>query len=643
MPQGTHIERVVIAPLVALSLLITVAWGNSLTQGYDNSRNVKAAPVVGAPTSYTTYLCGGVPVDSDNVASCTQTVTTVTTKAIGVIGSMNQLVQTDDRDDYAYRPGYYIDSTGGVQDYSVFDVDDIGTTFKMHSEFSGFNSIMLNSVTSYTIEDSVIEDVTDADGKDTCDFSGLGAAVAVFGGTKLTIFNTTIYVQGVSKLGVMVDSACEVTIESSKVTSYGGTLYSDYQNMAWPAYMVSPPWVLGIMGTSRCTSLYGNYATMHVIDSDMAAAQWAVLSTDSCSKPMLNVVNSKISHLGADYPLQQPNSDGTVLYQTPNPYTNRSGYGTYIIGDAKMYWYGVTADVGTYMGIFTGGTSTWTSLTAGETYTLYDAYGSASRTYTATESKVTTINSDTFGFMAHQGSSNTAVIEKGTVVNSGWTGILVKTGCSASFSVTSGSVITPGNGILLQVLDNDDTTTGVADPSTTTFNTNHTEAAGWPTATSTGSSNTVSLTLDDVTLSGDIYNGAGYYGQQAPTLKVTLSTGATLNAAIAATATIHVTYEGNVAISQAKVKASEDWLAYQNTFFTISEYFDLGQVANKLYYNTHNKVAVTVNSGCTWVVTAESLLTSLTNKGTIYGTITTNSDGTISVVPSSTVMARGSW
>ncbi|KAH3714063.1 hypothetical protein Pelo_19429 [Pelomyxa schiedti] len=203
-------------------------------------------------------------------------------------------------------------------------------------------------------------------------------------------------------------------------------------------------------------------------------------------------------------------------------------------------WYGVTVTVGTYGAIGSGGQTTISGLVAGESYTLYDAYGSTSKVYTATETKVSTFVSDTFGFMARENNS-TILVEQGTVITTGWTSLLVKAGCEASFSITSGSVVSSGNGILLQVLDNDEFTVGLSNAVKGIFNTFFSEESGWPTPTPYGSQNKTSLTLDYVTITGDIYNGAGYYGQSAPSLEVVLGNGATLNAAIAATATIHVT------------------------------------------------------------------------------------------------------
>ena len=99
------------------------------------------------------------------------------------------------------------------------------------------------------------------------------------------------------------------------------------------------------------------------------------------------------------------------------------------IGNAVETFAGATFNVGTYATIFTGGSATYIALEAGQTYELKNHQGETTATYTATEDKVTEIHSDTFGFMAHQG-SNAIAVEKGTVVDSGSATFLVKSGAS---------------------------------------------------------------------------------------------------------------------------------------------------------------------------------------------------------------------
>ena len=59
--------------------------------------------------------------------------------------------------------------------------------------------------------------------------------------------------------------------------------------------MVSPPWVLGVVGNSRATNMLGKGSTMIVQDSDVYAKSWGALSTDSGSNPYLYAINSNIT------------------------------------------------------------------------------------------------------------------------------------------------------------------------------------------------------------------------------------------------------------------------------------------------------------------------------------------------------------
>ena len=68
---------------------------------------------------------------------------------------------------------------------------DSAVKIEIDDETSGHNGIIVQDA-EYTISDSEITMNTDADGTDTCDFSGKGTAVAVFGGkANVTIKNTT--------------------------------------------------------------------------------------------------------------------------------------------------------------------------------------------------------------------------------------------------------------------------------------------------------------------------------------------------------------------------------------------------------------------------------------------------------------------
>ncbi len=268
---------------------------------------------------------------------------------------------------------------------------------------------------------------------------------------------------------------------------------------------------------------------------------------------------------------------------------------------------------------------------AGETYELKNSEGKTTAVYTAAEDKVTEIRSDTFGFMAHQ-SANTLVIENGTAVDSGYATFLVKTGASSETltAAVDSAVITNG-GVLIQVMDNDDATNGGMMNTGDALNTNggsqnfipyHTEDAGFDTssASSDSAEQTFAFTNGDYT--GNIYNASGSDGLNGSALNVTFGTGANYSGAIASTAAIHTTYEGSVLLKENGGYAFDDADAaaafaatYQNTYFSINEYWSIGQVANLVNSNGANTVNVALKDGAVWNVTGTSLVSALTLEG----------------------------
>lgn len=522
--------------------------------------------------------------------------------------------------DYAFTPAIYIN--GGaydkeksiVKDADVTDTEASNLTLTVEKE--GVNGIMVNN-SDYTIADSVISvNAAEADGMETCDFSGIGSAIAVYGQSALTIRNTVVNADGVANLAVFTDNGSSALLDHVTLHSDGGTLYEDYINSPNQGTMVAPPWILGIMGNSRGTNLEGTDSTMSVVDSDVSASNWAVLSTDAGSNMYLNVVNTKMVLTGNEEELQAGG-----LYSETNPYTDKNGYGTYVIGNAVETFLGTTMDVGTYATIFTGGTGYYGSLKAGESYDLLAADGSTHHTYTAQEDVQTVIHSDTFGFMAHQGDNECTL--DGVEVNSAYTNFLVKSGNNSTIHVKNGTRLNAENGILLQLMDNDDSTTEFNPNHETVgmaFGTTHEEYPGFPAeavdpdAAAQGGMdgmpggdmpegeapggdmpqgeapaggmpegeggpggdmgempqeesgpNTTVYNVIDTELTGAIYNGIGWNANELSQgkvkqmlLEVNLSGKAALTGPIASTSCIHATYEGQKYLKDNKITAFDD-------------------------------------------------------------------------------------
>ena len=252
-------------------------------------------------------------------------------------------------------------------------------------------------------------------------------------------------------------------------------------------------------------------------------------------------------------------------------------------------------------------------------------------TYEAQEDKITEINSDTFGFMVHQ-DSNKIVLEKGTTVNSGYATFLVKSGYSneAVTGQIDDAVINNG-GVLIQVMDNDDATNGGMMAADDEANTNggsqnfipyHEEAEGFSQEAAAAGNSQQNFTFTNGEYNGNIYNASGSDGLEGTTLNVTLGSGAVLNGAAAATSAVHVTYEGSVQVKENGGAAFDDAdeaaafaQEYQNTYFTINEYFSMGHVANMIYDNGANVINLSLSDDAVWNVTDTSVIASLTIEG----------------------------
>lgn len=141
--------------------------------------------------------------------------------------------------------------------------------------------------------------------------------------------------------------------------------------------------------------------------------------------------------------------------------------------------------------------------------------------------------------------------------------------------------------------------------------------------------NTVVYNVTDTELKGAIYNGIGWNANalsqgnvKQTLLEVSLNGAAALEGPIASTSCIHATYEGQKYLKDNGITAfdkdadAESFAAeYQSTLFTISEYFNIGQVANLVRSNGLNDISVTVADNAVWTVTDTSLIKSLKISG----------------------------
>ena len=509
-----------------------------------------------------------------------------------------------------YRTAIYVTKDGVVPNCSASralsggDIRDTAAEgLALESSSRDFSAVIADGG-KYAIKNARILLLSDADGKDTCDFVGLGSAICAFSGAHVDIDDSEITTEGVARCTVFCDNGSDVVIRNSRLTVKGGRLYEGYVNSADFNYMVATPWVLGIMGNARGTNLMGDKASMVLVSTDVKASNWGVLSTDNGSGNVLVVIDSSLTTTGCDE-------------DRKNPYFRSfgSGYGTYILGCDEDFR-GVRMNVGTYIGIAREGNAVYRSSrgrirvvspSTGEVIFEGEGKGDVSR-----------LRSDGFGIMAHDRAELT--LTDGTVMETAAAAFLMRAG-GVKIRVEDGASVKAEDGVILQILDDDDATVGVDwnGERELEFHTEFNEKPGWPSENGQISSMMpppdlsamppmpegaepppepqfdVRFFAADTTLNGALYNGSGYYGQRAKQLYVTLGGGAVLNGTISATETIHVDENGR-----------------QNTHFTSEEYYYLGRVANRRFFNGDNTVEVHLESGSVWNAEGVGEITSLT-------------------------------
>lgn len=634
------------------NIVISKGDGSSVTEG----TAVEEGPFVG------TVPEGGFSSDDGQV---TLTVNSVETKIVpgteyteadnaylSITGAAGDYASESNRGDEAYRTALFVGENGIENSKSVlkaivggsYDNKTI-TGIKIDSDSDNFDGVMLVNGGDYTISDSTFNFLSKSDGSDTSDFTAYGTVLAAFGKTKLIADNVTINTEGVARTAVVADGGADVLVKNSKISVAGGTLYSGYQNTANTAVMVAPPWVLGITGNARATNMLGDYSTSTFVNSDISASQWGVLSTDGCKNVVLTAIDSILSLTGG------------------------SGYGTYAIGDAKEYFYGTTFNVATYANIITGGFVTYASSNGTFNVKKDDEAGTTAFEGIEGKGQVSTVNSDEFGIMWH--GDGTANITDGTVFNTKNAAFLIKNG-TVNINVDNAK-LNVEDGIILQMMDNDDSVIGMSTTGAQVFNTEFKEEAGYPgidndikydaaasasasgagggapggempageapadmpvdggmpvggapadmpasgAAPAVSSSNAAEPAPDAAGApSGEAASDADAYSVTASFTNVTLK-GSMYNATgyVGSPKTLSVTLGSGAslsgAISASSAIHSTDGGATQNTSFTIDEYYKLGHVVNKENYNGDNDVDVLIASGGQWNVTGTSYLTSL--------------------------------
>ncbi len=517
---------------------------------------------------------------------------------------------------YPFRQALYLDDSGIEKPYSVtsavmgnipsdFTVENIG----IFSTGQDFNGIYAAGGT-WNLKNVNIGFF----GNGRSDFVGYGAAIeGNSADTKLIVDRADVFTHGVVRTAVVADGGSTVVVKNSNLYTTEGVLPAGYVQTVNQQYMMSIPWMLGINGNDnvRATNLLGPSSIAAYINSSIASDSWGVLSTDSGSDCTLVAVNSKVAI-------------------TPG----NEGYGTYAIGNATEYLLGTEFDVGSYSTINTGGVVYYGDSTPALVAALNSApstidtmglnLGLTSAELAALPVKHTIINSRRFGVMWHS-SLGIVNVSGGTIMNTKEDTFLDKSNEPITITIdgSRGAQLNPGNGIILQVMDDDDpgaqgpdminngvyvepTAPPTRDPSfdvtaTTPELTTPLPAGGPGLPTPTGPAE---ADLNNIHLVGDFYNSTGWtfdpngneHGLAEQNMYVKL-TNSVLTGVITSSSAHH---------------ACCDNAGYPDeTSINSTEYKQLGEVTNTPSSAINNGAIVNlINSK--WVVTSTSYLTSLT-------------------------------
>ncbi|MFF5147927.1 hypothetical protein ACFY6U_50865 [Streptomyces sp. NPDC013157] len=467
------------------------------------------------------------------------------------------------------RQAVWAGADGVVRDNSVLSAvrggkltDAYAKDVALLSTGEDFNGFYVVEGASYTL----IRPTVRFDGNGRTDFATAGSAITAKGaGTRLVVEDADIDNKGSMRSAVISHAGANVIVKNSRIRTRDGVLPDDYEFGLGPN-LRSVPWMLGLSGNVRATTILGADASATYIGCDVSSERWGVLSTDSVTNAHLTAINTS----------------ATI--------TGDSGYGTYSDGPtAHNLLLGTRVDAATMVAICGGGHVTFADSTR-EAVAGVDTDRDlrlTARELAAITPRGSVLHSRNFGVMFHTvgvmdpTAGGWADISGATRFTTGKTLFLNKS-TSADITVdgSRGATLQAGNGVLYQLMETDDpAATGYVytDPTT--------DPVKDDTFDTTAEHDTdATFTLTDIQVAGDIYNSK----RDGRNLVATF-TRTRIQGVISASKSMHLV----------------DRITEENAD-------DLGHVTNTAQAAVNNGVIVTLGAGSVWTVTGTSYLTKLT-------------------------------
>ena len=480
---------------------------------------------------------------------------------------------------WPFRQAVFVDADGVDAGKSVLAAvrggqlrDTFARNVSLTSRGEAFNGFYVAGG-AYTLTSPSIRFV----GNGRNDFCGYGAAVYATGaGTALRVDGADIRNKGVVRTAVVADGSSTVVVKDSTLSCEDGILPEGYENTGDTTFMMTCPWLLGMYGNVRTTNLLGQGTKATYLNSAVLVENWGVLSVDAGRNCVLTAINSVLRSTGTD------------------------GYGSYGIGNVTEHFLGNRVNVGSYIMINFGAAGThYGDSSSAAVRELNEEYGLglSEADIRSVVPQRSYLHSRKFGWMWQ--AVGPVVIDGGTTATSEQTMFLSKAAqSSVAVDGSGGATVTPANGVLYQLMDNDNP--GRVNVTDKPWSAVYTKPYVEPTAPATKST-TWDPTADNSTdargvfsnirLEGDFYNsvlGGGNANLQGKNLVLDFD---------------RVVVKGTISASTAKHRVST---------IDFSNYEELGVVTNTPAPVVNNGVIVSLQGTSTWEVSGTSYLSSLT-------------------------------
>ena len=322
----------------------------------------------------------------------------------------------------SFRAGAVVKDGKILRESSVPEVVQGGTLtdsgaedIRIESRDWDFNGFYLTGDTEYAIRRADIHLVGDG----TDDFVGLGAAIAAAGRSRVTVEDTKVRTEGVSRSTLFVGEDSDVTLNNCDFATRSEKPTPEEMAAGKAAgRMMEPPWSIGIRGNGRALNLAGNgHLTLN--RCHVTSNSWGVLSIDGARVNRLDVNDSLIE------------------------ITGDNGYGCFCICDDLTFDYDSFGEPGC---IDTISGSTFNVAYTGVLMSLGNGC--------AEFRDGAVVNSRRFGAFVHRHNGGWLRINSGAEFHTAKSCIVVK-GSNLNIQLDN-AVLDPGNGTILQLMDNDD-------------------------------------------------------------------------------------------------------------------------------------------------------------------------------------------